>query len=213
MVKKGDFLKIEYTGYDQNGNVFDSTSGEIGKEMHGKEGPLLVVMDFDYLVEGMRQALLQMNKGDEQEISIPPELAFGERQRVRLKVLPLSDFHDNETEPYPGAVIRMDTPGGGISGLVKSVNSGRVLVDFNHPLSGQTVRYKLKLVDVILDPAQKVSELLSDTDSKGTAVLEGETATITLNKGQEDEKMKKTQLQIAITKAIPEVKEVLFKEE
>ena len=43
MIKEGDFIKIEYTGYDDKGQVFDSTSGEVAKAMHQKEGPMLIV--------------------------------------------------------------------------------------------------------------------------------------------------------------------------
>lgn len=211
MVKKGDFIKIEYTGYDSNGNVFDSTSGDIAKQLHGKEGSMLIVLGVDYLVQGMEDAVFSMKKGDESDITIPPEKAFGSRNRNRIKIFPILEFYQNELNPYPGSVVQMETEHGALNGMVKSVNSGRVLVDFNHPLADQTVRYKIKLVDIVEAIDAKISALMVDLGVAGTFVVEGGKATFTLNKGQADEDLKKTRLTIAVKSAIPEIKDVDFK--
>lgn len=211
MVKNGDFIRVEYTGHDGSGSVFDSTKGEIAKRVHGKEGPLLIVLGVDYIVGGMAKALLSMKKGEEKEIVLAPEEAFGKREQRRVKVIPLRDFRNNELAPYPGAVIQMDTGFGPLNGLVKSVNSGRVLVDFNHPLAGQTVRYQLRLVDVIEDAAAKINSLLADLELQGEVSVEKQKAVISLKKGQAEEESKKQMIQLAVKKTIPEVKEIEIK--
>lgn len=213
MVKKGDFVKIEYTGYDEKGNVFDSTEGKIARQLHEKEGPMLIVLGVDYLVGAMEEAILAMNKGEEKEVAAPPEKAFGHRDAKRMKIFPLNEFYSNELDPHPGAVIEMETEFGTLNGMVKSVNSGRVLVDFNHPLADQSVKYRLKLVDVIEDTEGKVGGLVKDLGVEGSLSLEGSKVLITMKKGQPEEDLKKTRLLIAIKTSIPEVKDVEFKAE
>ncbi|MFA5077514.1 MAG: peptidylprolyl isomerase [Candidatus Micrarchaeia archaeon] len=212
MVKKGDFVRIEYTGYDDAGNVFDSTSGEIAKEIHGKEGSMLIVFGFDYIVPGMADAITAMKKGEQKEFTLSPEKAFGSRDPSRLKVFSLSEFHRKEIDPYPGAIIQLETEFGTLNGLVKSVNSGRVLMDFNHPLADKNIRYNLKLCDVFESPAEKVSELVKDLDIQGTASLLGEKAVVLMKKGQPDAQVKKTRLTVAVKSTIPEIKDLEINE-
>ncbi len=211
MAKKGDFVKIEYTGYDENGNVFDSTRGEIAKQLHGKEGALLIVLGVDYMVKGLEDAIISMKKGEEKEIALAPENAFGTRDRRRLKIFPISEFYRNKLDPSPGSVIQMETEYGVLNGLVKSVNSGRVLVDFNHPLAEQNVKYRLKLAETIEDGNGKMRELMKDLSIEGSFFLEDGKATITMKKGQQEDELKKTRLTIAIKSTIPEVKNVEFR--
>lgn len=213
MVKKMDFVKIEYTGYDENGNVFDSTAGEIAKKLHGKEGPLLIVFGVDYMIRGMEEAILTMKKGEEREFSVTPDKGFGKRNASNMKVFSLSDFYKRNVEPYPGAIIQLETNAGVINGIVKSVNSGRVLMDFNHPLADQTVRYKLKILDIIEDSEGKLNELIKDLGIDGSLSLKDGKATITMKKGQPEADLKKVRLEIAVKSTLPEVKELEFKEE
>lgn len=210
----GDFVKIEYTGYDQSGNVFDSTQGKIAQQLHGKEGSMLIVLGTDYLVKGMEDALLGMKKGDEKEILLSPDKAFGSKDRRRVKVFSVEEFYRNKLDPYPGAVVQMETEMGSLNGIVKSVNSGRVTVDFNHPLADQQVKYKIKLIEVIEDSKAKIESLVSELGIEGGSVAFADgKAVITMKKGQADEELKKTRLAIAIKNTIKEVKGLDIKAE
>ena len=73
-MNKGDFLKLEYTGYDDKGNVFDSTSGEIAKKLHNKEGTLLIVFGYDKLVVGLEEVLQREPEFMETIIDCPAQL-------------------------------------------------------------------------------------------------------------------------------------------
>lgn len=213
MVKKGDFVKIEYTGYDQHGNVFDSTSGEIAKQLHGKEGPILIVFGLDHLVRGMQDALMEMKKGEEREFSVAPEKAFGRRSPANMRVFSMNDFRAKDVDPYPGAVIQIESDAGPLNGIVKSVNSGRVLMDFNHPLADQTMKYRLKVTDIIEGTENKLGELVKDLQIEGSFSLKDGKASVLMKKGQPESDLKRTRLTIAAKTTIPEIKEIEFKEE
>ncbi len=211
MVKKGDFIIIEYTGYDENGNIFDSTSGEIAKQVHGKEGSLLIFFGVDSMVQGMENAITSMKNGEEIEFSLSPDKAFGVKDKNKINVLPLSEFDKNEFKLYSGLIVQMETKFGVLNGKVKTVNNGRVLIDFNHPLAGQNVKYKLKLVEVLDDVNGKINGLMAKLGVEGTFDVNGVKITISLNKGQTEEELKKARLTLAIKNMIPEIKEVEFK--
>lgn len=67
--RKGDTIKINYTGSLADGTVFDSTD---------KEG-VPAVMPLDGLVPGWMEALPLMRPGDQWMLTLPPKLGYGDR--------------------------------------------------------------------------------------------------------------------------------------
>jgi hypothetical protein len=55
--------------------------------------------------------------------------------------VPLQNFFEQKINPFPGLVVRI----GNAMGKVQSVGSGRVRIDFNHPLAGRDVEYSIRL--------------------------------------------------------------------
>lgn len=215
MVEKGDFILVELEGRDGQGRVFDSTKGEIAKSLHGKEGPLLVVYGMDRLIPGLYDALRGMRKGEEKEIRLKPKEAFGPRRKELVKILPSSVFAKNKVSPEPGVVVQADTESGPSRGVVKSIDAGRVRVDFNHPIAGQEVGYKVKLVDVLSEPRPKIEALMEHLSLDGSFTLSdsGE-ARVKLKKGEGQEyELHKAMLLITMRSKIPGVKKVELKEE
>jgi FKBP-type peptidyl-prolyl cis-trans isomerase 2 len=163
MVNKGDMVLLELEGKDKGGNVFDSTSGDAAKRLHGKEGPILLSFGFDKIIPGLFDAVSHMRKGEDKEISLSPDKAFGKRNKDLVKIMSLAEFRKFRVNPEPGLLIHVDTDKGRTYGTVKSVSNGRVMVDFNHPLASKPVYYKVKLVDVFSDPESKVKALCEDS--------------------------------------------------
>lgn len=163
MVNKGDMVLLELEGRDRDGNVFDSTSGEAARRLHGKEGPILLSFGYDKIIPGLFEAISHMKKGEERELSLPSDKAFGKRKKDLLKIMSLSEFRKFRVNPEPGLLIHVDTDGGRTYGTVKSVGNGRVMVDFNHPLAGQPVSYRIRLAGVFSDPESKVGALCEDS--------------------------------------------------
>ena len=132
MIKIGDFIKIDYTAYDESGNVFDATKGEVAKSLHTKEGPILIVFGRDKLILGLEEEIARMSKGGKLELTFPPEKAFGSRSKDLIRIMSDKDFFRSEIMPQPGVVVNLDTDQGKLMGVIKSVSGGRVLVDFNN---------------------------------------------------------------------------------
>ncbi len=212
MISEGDFIKIEYVGKDEKGTIFDSTSGEVAKTLHGREGPMLMVFGRDFLISGLAEALKKMKKGDTIELTLPPEKAFGHRNRELLRRFTEKELINSEIAPQPGVRVEMQTDYGRMAGTVKSVNSGRVLIDFNHPLADHTVSYKLTLADVTSDVKDKIAFLLDDLSLKGSVAVEKDKALIRLKKHEKFEELKK-QLSLAVPQLVQGINQVEVQEE
>lgn len=212
MLKNGDFVKVQYTGYDDRGNQFDSTDGEVAKALHGKEGPLLVVIGKHRLVKGLEDTLKSMKKDDEKEVVCAPEIGFGYKDKHLVKIMNEMDFYKNNIRPEPGLTVHVDTDQGRMYGTIKSSNSGRILVDFNHPLAGKTVKYKIKLVEVLENHESKVKAVVDETGVKWPFKLENDDIQFTIPMKEEMIEEKKGMLLTLINGLTPEVKKIEFKE-
>jgi FKBP-type peptidyl-prolyl cis-trans isomerase 2 len=97
-----------------------------------------------------------MAVGEERNVELPPEKAYGQRRPELVKLMPLKIFRDSEVAPYPGMTVVLE---GGIPGRVQSVSGGRVRVDFNHELAGRTLVYDIRLVEKIAAAERKAEAL------------------------------------------------------
>lgn len=215
MLKEGEFIKIEYTAYDKNGNVFDSTKGDAAKELRNREGPILIIYGRGQLLKGLEEAIKDLEIGKEKEITLSPEKAFGEKKKDLLQVMKEEEFKKYDIAPQPGLSIHVDFDQGRLIGIIKSVSSGRILVDFNHPLAGQTVKYKIKIIEKLTDPEKKAEALISESNLECTHKFKEGILTLEF---KENKKMKKeefenlkTLIMHTVKAMIPEIKEVKIK--
>jgi FKBP-type peptidyl-prolyl cis-trans isomerase 2 len=214
MVEKGDFILVEVEGKDEAGRVFDSTKGEIAKQLHGKERPLLVIYGMDKLIVGLHKAIATMKKGEEKHLQFTAKEAFGDRKKELVRIMSLSEFAKHNVEPKPGLVIHVDTDTGRLYGNIKSVNAGRVMVDFNHPIAGQNVTYTVKLNDVLISPEAKVKALMDYLGLEGAFTLKDGILEAKCKKGKgEDYEVAKAMFLITSRTKIPGIKKVDLKEE
>ncbi len=157
----GDFLKIEFDAYRAADNTLVYTTDEKkAKESdiydkNSKYGPQLAVLGKSSLIKGLDRALRTMNVNEAKKVEIEPDDAFGQRNPELMQVMSIADFRKRDINPYPGLQLDLD----GTIATVKSVNSGRVLVDANHPLAGEKIVYNVKVIAKIEDENQKIKEL------------------------------------------------------
>jgi peptidylprolyl isomerase len=143
-VKKGDIVKIEYTGTFEDGREFDSN---VGKE------PLEVEVGVGRVIKGFDQALEGMEKGEEKTMTIPPEEAYGPRDEKLEQALP-KDKLPKDIPYKPGVILNLKHKNGQmIMAIVKDVIDDKVLIDLNHPLAGKKLTFKIKILDITKDKA------------------------------------------------------------
>ena len=135
--KNGDTVQIDYTGTLEDGKVFDTSEGKEPLEFKLGEGRVIL---------GFEKAVIDMAVGEEKEIKIPPKEAYGERNEESVRDFPRDKFPENVMK---GTVVALTSPEGKkIFARVKNVNDKEVKIDFNHPLAGKTLNFKIKLVKI-----------------------------------------------------------------
>ncbi|MEM5805935.1 MAG: peptidylprolyl isomerase, partial [Candidatus Aenigmatarchaeota archaeon] len=86
------------------------------------------------------------------KVELTPDKAFGERNPKLIKVLSMSIFKESQAEPSPGKIVNFN----GVQGRILSVDGGRVIVDFNHPLASKTIEYDVEIKEEINEINEKI---------------------------------------------------------
>ena len=100
----------------------------------------------------MELALYGLKAGDEQTLTLTPEQAYGEPEPGLVHRLPRADFGD--MVPEPGQIMSFALgESGETMGMIREVDEHEVEVDFNHPLAGHEVVFRVRILEVGLpDP-------------------------------------------------------------
>ena len=113
-----------------------------------EDQPLSCTLGDGTLLPGLELALYGLRPGEEQTLTLTPAQAWGERQQALIKEMPRSDF-PAQADLEPGQILAFSLPDGEETmGTVLAVEDDKVLVDFNHPLSGQEVVFYAKMLEV-----------------------------------------------------------------
>jgi len=100
------------------------------------------------LTEGLEMALYGLKTGDTQELIIEPELAFGLHDPENIHTIPRDEF-PKDLKPEEGLIIEFESPDGDdVPGAITKVTENDVLVDFNHPLAGKSLNFKVEILGV-----------------------------------------------------------------
>jgi FKBP-type peptidyl-prolyl cis-trans isomerase 2 len=212
--KKGDYVKIEYTGMIGDGNIFDTTSADEAKKAgifdeKSKYAPILLVLGKNNAIVGLEEALEGMEEGTSKESTIPPEKGFGKVDPNLLNIVSLGKFREQRIDPMPGMLVTLDNR----TGMIKAVSGGRVVVDFNHPLAGKELKYKVKLLKVLATLKDKVQSIFDDSEIKGIVSVDIDSAVIKPETSMETEFLVRKQAFLRTVSEIPELKKVKFEEE
>ncbi|MEM1610398.1 MAG: FKBP-type peptidyl-prolyl cis-trans isomerase [Sulfolobales archaeon] len=161
-LKERDFVLVEYTvRVKDTGEVIETTSEEIAKNSGiyregDVYGPRLMIIGEGRYVRGFEEAVASSEVGEEKTVEVEPSKAYGDRDPNKVKILSLRELAKLNIVPEPGKAIEI----GGAVGIVKSISGGRVVVDFNHPLSGKTLVFTYKVMKKLEDPVEKIKYLM-----------------------------------------------------
>lgn len=163
---KNDFIEIEFTGkLKDSGNVFDSNISEELKKLNPNHPPeqakpFIFALGQDMFLKGVDDFLLKQeikSLPENFKIELTPENAFGKRNPKSVQLMPIKVFHNHNINPVPGVPFNFD----GKIGKILSVNSGRVIVDFNSPLAGKEVIYEIKILKKLENQTEKIKSFLN----------------------------------------------------
>ena len=121
--------------------------GTVAEDSFNDE-PLEFTMGDGSLNEGLELGLYGMKAGDEEVLTLSPELTFGFHDVANMHDMPRSDF-DADRELSVGQIIGFTTPAGDeVPGMIRELTDSMIKVDFNHPLAGHELVYRVKVLSV-----------------------------------------------------------------
>ena len=136
-------VKFHYQLSEPEGPVFED-SREVGQEMfylHGHGG----------LVPGLEDAFEGKSAGESFSVVLPPEKAYGERQRDAIQRVSMKHVITESKKKVhfkTGMVVQVNTEHGPEFVTVLKVGLKTLDVDTNHPLAGLTLKYDVEVLDV-----------------------------------------------------------------
>ncbi|MEA3396103.1 MAG: peptidylprolyl isomerase [Chloroflexota bacterium] len=138
-VQNNMVVSLDYTARLKDGQSVDSSTGKT---------PLQYLHGHQNIIPGLEEALTGMKVGESHlNIIVPPEKAYGARAKA-TEWLP-RDLFPSDGETQPGmAFVAEDKSGETYPMFIKEVKPDSVLVDYNHPLAGETLHFEVTVVDV-----------------------------------------------------------------
>jgi FKBP-type peptidyl-prolyl cis-trans isomerase SlyD len=213
-VSKKDFVEVEYTGtIKEDGFVFDTTDVDVAKAngLYNDKmeyGPVVVCLGQGQLLTGLEEELEGKEIGKDLTVELAPEKAFGKKDAKLIRMIPYAAFRKQGVEPQPGMQVNID----GAIGIIKTATGGRCMVDFNHPLSGKELIYKVKINKIVTDDAEKIKSFLRmNLNLKSDVSFKEGNAEIKVEKALPKEIMDTVGKKIK--ELIPSIKKINFKAE
>ncbi len=146
-VENGDTISVNYVGKLEDGTVFDTSEKEaaleagIYNEMRDYN-PLTFTVGAGQMIKGFDEGVVGMKVGEEKDLKIPPEEAYGEYNEEYARELPRNAVN---FVPEVGMQLATET---GLRGTITEVSEENFVVDFNHALAGKTLIFKVKVVSL-----------------------------------------------------------------
>lgn len=138
IIEDGKKVSFDYTLTVDN-EVVDSSKDR---------GPLEYTQGSGQIIPGLAKQMAGLKAGDERTLEVAPAEAYGEINPEAFKEVPKASLPE-DLDPQPGIFLQMVGPGGqAIPVKISEVKDDVVVIDFNHPLAGKTLKFDVKIVAV-----------------------------------------------------------------
>ena len=138
MIKKDAVVSLSYTLTNADGQELDkSSSDKPFAYLHGNK----------QIVPGLENALEGMVIGDKKKVTVPPAEGYGELTPGLKMDIERSNF-PKDINIQVGMQFSADANGESQTFTVTGLEGGKVQVDGNHPLAGQTLHFDVEVVEI-----------------------------------------------------------------
>jgi FKBP-type peptidyl-prolyl cis-trans isomerase 2 len=137
-VSKGKTVRFDYT-LTVNNQVVDTSEGKT---------PLQYVQGDNMIIPGLEKQMEGMKVGEEKTVTVPASDAYGKVDSTKVIEIAKSQLAPG-SEPQKGMVIQTQGQNGSpIAGVIEDIKDDKLVVNFNHPLAGKDLTFKVKIVEI-----------------------------------------------------------------
>lgn len=138
--KKGDTVKVHYTGSLDDGTIFDSSKGR---------EPLQFIVGGGQVIKGFDDAVNGLEVGASVTVHIETADAYGPSRPEMVLDVPRTQFPITIT-PEVGQKLQVPHPEAGyLVVTVTEVTDDNVKLDANHDLAGKDLNFEIQLVEIL----------------------------------------------------------------
>jgi len=146
-IEKNKVVTFHYKLRDSEGTYSESTEGkEPAAYLHGYGG----------IVRGLEREMRGKEPGAEFSVTVVPEDAFGQHNPESVQRVPVKHLI-RPGKLAVGRAVAVNTRQGTAQGIVRKVGRFNVDIDFNHPMSGRTLIFDIKIEDVRDATAEEIA--------------------------------------------------------
>jgi peptidylprolyl isomerase len=154
--KTGDNVTVDYIGWYDNGTVFDTSNATVAQQNGLYDAdrsyePISFVLGNQDVIPGFENAVVGMKVGESKNITIAPADAYGAYDPTYIQPVNMTELIEanitpsvNMTIPTMYGLVRVDS----IQINESDYNNSIVNIDFNHPLAGKTLHFRITLRSV-----------------------------------------------------------------
>ncbi len=133
-VEKGDTVTIQYQGVIDGGQEFHSFDEE----------PMTAEIGSGKLIPGLDKAIVGMTEGEEKEVHVTPEEAYGNENPGLIQTIQPEHFEEINIKPEVGMIFK--TPEGNC--YISNVSEQGVELNYNHPYAGKSITFNIKIAEI-----------------------------------------------------------------
>ena len=138
IVKDGMSVSLDYTLKDTDGKVIETSKGN---------KPLTYVHGQKSMIPGLEKQLAGMKVGDEKNVRVKPEDAYGLVNKNAFLEVPKEKLPTNGLKV--GAMLATKSADGQVAMVrVHEIKEKTVVMDMNHPMAGKTLVFDVKIVEI-----------------------------------------------------------------
>lgn len=137
-VAKNSVVAIDYLLTDDSGNELDSSQGT---------GPLSYLHGTGSIIPGLEQELEGKEVGDQFEVTLAAQDAYGERNEELQKNVPVAEFQHIPKLDL-GMQLQVQSEAGPMVVTVAKITDEFVTLDANHPLAGMVLTFDVTVREI-----------------------------------------------------------------
>jgi len=158
------FVTLSYVLFDEKGEAVDRAT---------EDEPLSYVHGYAQIVPGLEQRLEGLTVGDSKSFLLEADEAFGERDDEGLLEVDKADFPDAGEVAVGDEFMAQGPDDEPIAMRVIEVHDDAFIVDTNHPLAGQKVRFEVTVRSVREATEEEIAEAEADLEGRAEDAEDG----------------------------------------
>jgi FKBP-type peptidyl-prolyl cis-trans isomerase 2 len=138
-IAPGCQVEISYVLSLPNGDIVESSE---------EARPLQFVCGEGQILPALEDAVLGLQEAEEVEFDLSPDQAYGDRNPDAVLAVPRHEIPPDVTLEEGLVYMLKGEEAGERMVMIASVTDSEVILDFNHPLAGETLHFQVKVVSV-----------------------------------------------------------------